>query len=163
MFTKDCNSNDSSSACCQQGNVPYCDVLGSSGVHDDPSSKFAPQPSLGVPLRSKSFLVFQKFVCDRCDVGYIFQVLASDDDTARRGCKMSFCVFYKLAINCIQSTIMKILVPSARLILHSTKLCTKLKVFKKKKIGTKVTSEAFLSISQNLKATRLQGGTQTKL
>ncbi len=29
--------------------------------------------------------------------------------------------------------------------------------------GTKVTSEAFLSISQNLKVTRLQGGTQTKL
>jgi hypothetical protein len=29
--------------------------------------------------------------------------------------------------------------------------------------GTKATSEAFLSISQNLKVTRLQGGTQTKL
>jgi hypothetical protein len=29
--------------------------------------------------------------------------------------------------------------------------------------GTKVTSEAFLSISQDLKVTRLQGGTQTKL
>jgi hypothetical protein len=29
--------------------------------------------------------------------------------------------------------------------------------------GTKVTSEAFLSISQNLKVTRLQEGTQTKL
>ncbi len=29
--------------------------------------------------------------------------------------------------------------------------------------GTKVTSEAFLSISQNLKVIRLQGGTQTKL
>jgi hypothetical protein len=28
---------------------------------------------------------------------------------------------------------------------------------------TKVTSEAFLSIFQNLKVTRLQGGTQTKL
>jgi hypothetical protein len=29
--------------------------------------------------------------------------------------------------------------------------------------GTKVTSEAFLSISQNLNVTRLQGGTRTKL
>jgi hypothetical protein len=29
--------------------------------------------------------------------------------------------------------------------------------------GTKVTSEAFLIISQNLKITRLQGRTQTKL
>ncbi len=34
---------------------------------------------------------------------------------------------------------------------------------KKKFFGTKVTFEAFLSISQNLKVTRLQGGTQTKL
>jgi hypothetical protein len=33
---------------------------------------------------------------------------------------------------------------------------------KKSCFGTKVTSEAFLSISQNLKVTRLQGGTQTK-
>ncbi len=29
--------------------------------------------------------------------------------------------------------------------------------------GTKVTSEAFFSISKNLKVTQLQGGTQTKL
>jgi hypothetical protein len=29
--------------------------------------------------------------------------------------------------------------------------------------GTKVTSEAFSSFSQNLKVTRLQGGSQTKL
>jgi hypothetical protein len=29
--------------------------------------------------------------------------------------------------------------------------------------GTEVTSEAFLGISQNLKVTRFQGGTQTKL
>jgi hypothetical protein len=43
-------------------------------------------------------------------------------------------------------------------------LCTNLKNVRKKIIfGTKVTSEAFLSISQNLKATRLQGCTQTKL
>jgi hypothetical protein len=34
---------------------------------------------------------------------------------------------------------------------------------KKYFLGTKVTSEAFLSIPQNLKVTRLQGGTQTKL
>jgi hypothetical protein len=33
----------------------------------------------------------------------------------------------------------------------------------KKIFGTKVTSEAFLSISQNLKVTGLQGCTQTKL
>jgi hypothetical protein len=56
-------------------------------------------------------------------------------------------------------------VPSARLTLHSTKLCTKFKIFRREKFffGTKVTSEAFLSISQILKVTRLQGGTQTKL
>jgi hypothetical protein len=55
-------------------------------------------------------------------------------------------------------------VPSARLTLHSTKLCAKFKIFRKKKFpGTKVTCEAFLSISQNLKATSLQRGTQTKL
>ncbi len=29
--------------------------------------------------------------------------------------------------------------------------------------GTMVTSEAFLSLTQNLRVTRLQGGTQTKL
>jgi hypothetical protein len=34
---------------------------------------------------------------------------------------------------------------------------------KKYFFGTKVTSETFLNISQNLKVTRLQGGTQTKL
>ncbi len=34
---------------------------------------------------------------------------------------------------------------------------------KKRFFGTKVTFESFLSISQNLKVTRLQGGTQTKL
>jgi hypothetical protein len=33
----------------------------------------------------------------------------------------------------------------------------------KKKFVTKITSEKFLSISQNLKVTRLQGCTQTKL
>jgi hypothetical protein len=33
----------------------------------------------------------------------------------------------------------------------------------KKMFGTKVTFEAFLSISQNLKVTRLRGGTQTKI
>ncbi len=55
-------------------------------------------------------------------------------------------------------------VPSARFTLHSTKLCIKFKILRKKIFfGTKVTSEAFLSISQNLKVTRLQGGTQTKL
>ncbi len=55
--------------------------------------------------------------------------------------------------------------PSARLTLHSTKLCTNFKFFREEKnlFGTKVTSEAFLSIFQNLKVTRLQGGTQTKL
>jgi hypothetical protein len=55
-------------------------------------------------------------------------------------------------------------VPSARLTLHSTKLCTKSKIFRKKIfVGTKIPSDVFLSISQNLKLTRLQGGTQTKL
>jgi hypothetical protein len=55
-------------------------------------------------------------------------------------------------------------VPSARLTLHSTKLCTSSKFLGKIKFfGTKVTSEAFLSISQILKVTRLQEGTQTKL
>ncbi len=43
-------------------------------------------------------------------------------------------------------------------------LCTSLKNVRKKVFfGTKVTSEEFLSISQNLKATRLQVCTQTKL
>jgi hypothetical protein len=37
------------------------------------------------------------------------------------------------------------------------------KFLEKNIFGTKVTSEALLSISQNLKLTRLQGGTQTKL
>jgi hypothetical protein len=42
----------------------------------------------------------------------------------------------------------------ARLTLHSTKLCTKFRIFRKKIFfGTKVTFEAFLSISQNLKVT----------
>jgi hypothetical protein len=55
-------------------------------------------------------------------------------------------------------------VPSARLTLHSTKLGTKLKISKKKIFFvTKITSETFLSVSQNLKVTRLQGCTQTKL
>jgi hypothetical protein len=55
-------------------------------------------------------------------------------------------------------------VPSSRLTLHSTKLCTKFKILREKIFfGTKVTSEAFLSISQDMKVTRLQGGTQTKL
>ncbi len=45
--------------------------------------------------------------------------------------------------------------PSARLTLHSTKVCTKLKIFRKKIFfGTKVTSEAVSSICQNLKVTR---------
>jgi hypothetical protein len=40
----------------------------------------------------------------------------------------------------------------------------KFKIFRRKILfGTKLTSEAFLSISQNLKATCLQGGTQMKL
>jgi hypothetical protein len=44
------------------------------------------------------------------------------------------------------------------------KLCTKSKIVRKKIFfGTKVTAEAFLSISQNLKVTHLQEGTQTKL
>jgi hypothetical protein len=43
-------------------------------------------------------------------------------------------------------------VRSARLALHSTKLCTKFKIFRKKIFFvTKVTSETFLSISKNLK------------
>ncbi len=50
-------------------------------------------------------------------------------------------------------------VPSARLTLHFTKLCTNFKIF----FGTKVTSEPSLSIFPNLKATRLEGCTQTKL
>ncbi len=46
---------------------------------------------------------------------------------------------------------------------QNTKLCTKFKIFRKKIFfGTKVTSEAFLSSSQNLKFTRLQGCTKTK-
>jgi hypothetical protein len=61
---------------------------------------------------------------------------------------------------CVHTT----LVPSARLTLNSTKLCTKFKIFRKKIFfGTKVNSEAFLSSSQNLKVTRLQGCTKTKL
>jgi hypothetical protein len=55
-------------------------------------------------------------------------------------------------------------VPSARLTLHSTKLCTEFKICRKKIFFcTKVTTEAFLSISQILKVTCIQGGTQTKL
>jgi hypothetical protein len=55
-------------------------------------------------------------------------------------------------------------VPSARLSLHSTKLCTKFKIIRKILFfDYKVTSAAFLSISQNLKVTRLQGGTQQNL
>jgi hypothetical protein len=58
----------------------------------------------------------------------------------------------------------RLVVPSARLTLHFTKLCTKFKIFRKKIFfGIKVTSEAFLSSSQNLKVTRLQGCTKTKL
>ncbi len=54
--------------------------------------------------------------------------------------------------------------PSARLTLHSTKLCTEFKIFREIFFfGTKVTSETFLSNSQNLNVTRLPGGTQTKL
>ncbi len=67
--------------------------------------------------------------------------------------------------------------PSARLTLHSTKLCIKFKLFRKKIfLGTKVTSKAFvgkkyflllklrtsetfLRTSQDLKVTRLQGYT----
>ncbi len=52
--------------------------------------------------------------------------------------------------------------PSARLTLHSTKLCTKCNIFRNFFFGTKVTSEEFLSNSQNFKVTRLQGCTQTK-
>jgi hypothetical protein len=55
-------------------------------------------------------------------------------------------------------------VPSARLTLHSTKFAARFKIFRKKILFvTKVTSEIFLSISQNLKVTRLSGCTQTKL
>ncbi len=45
-------------------------------------------------------------------------------------------------------------VPSAKFTLHSTKLCTKFKISRNNILfGTKVTSEAFLSISQNLSFT----------
>jgi hypothetical protein len=54
-------------------------------------------------------------------------------------------------------------IPSARLTLHSTKLCTKFNIFRKTRFfGTKVSSEASLSIPKNLKVTRLQGFTQNK-
>ncbi len=60
--------------------------------------------------------------------------------------------------------IVELSVPSARFTLHSTKLCTKFKIFRKRIFFvTKITSEKILSISQNLKVTRLQGCTQTKL
>ncbi len=53
---------------------------------------------------------------------------------------------------------------SARFTLHSTKLCTEFKIFRKKYFFLVLKlPEAFLSISQNLNVTRLQGGTQTKL
>ncbi len=56
------------------------------------------------------------------------------------------------------------IVPSASFTLHSTKLCSKFKIFRKKIFFlTKVISETFLSISRNLKVTSLQGCTQTKL
>jgi hypothetical protein len=45
-------------------------------------------------------------------------------------------------------------IPSARLTLRSTKLCTRFKIFRQYFLGTKVTFEAFLSISQNLKVSR---------
>jgi hypothetical protein len=55
-------------------------------------------------------------------------------------------------------------VPSARLTLQFTKLCTKFNILREKIFFvTKINSETFLSISQNLKVTRLQGCTQTKL
>jgi hypothetical protein len=58
-------------------------------------------------------------------------------------------------------------IPSARLTLHSTKLCTEFNILRKKIFfGTKITysdSDAFLGISQILKVTRLQGDTQTNL
>jgi hypothetical protein len=64
----------------------------------------------------------------------------------------------------VQFSSYRIVLPSARLTLHFTKLCTKFKIFRKKIFfNTKVTSEAFLCISQNLKVTRLQGCLQTKL
>jgi hypothetical protein len=55
--------------------------------------------------------------------------------------------------------------PSARLTLHSTKLCTKFKNFGKKNyfLVLRLPLEAFLSSSQNLKVTRLQGCIKTKL
>jgi hypothetical protein len=53
-------------------------------------------------------------------------------------------------------------VSQAYFALHET--LHKVQIFRKKiSFGAKVTSEVFLSISQNLKVTRLQGGTQTKL
>jgi hypothetical protein len=61
-----------------------------------------------------------------------------------------------------RSYIKKPAIPSATLTFHSTKLCKEFNVSKKKKIGTEVTSEAFSSISQDLKVTGLQGGPQTK-
>jgi hypothetical protein len=53
-------------------------------------------------------------------------------------------------------------VSQAYFALHET--LHKVQSFKEKIFfGTMVTSEAFLGVSQNLKVTRLQGGTQTKL
>ncbi len=53
-------------------------------------------------------------------------------------------------------------VSQAYFVLHET--LHKIQKFEKKNFfGTEVTFEAFLSISQNLKVTRLQGRTQTKL
>ncbi len=61
------------------------------------------------------------------------------------------------------NSIEQLTVPSARLTLHSSKLGTKFKISRRKIFFvTKVTSETFLSIFQNLKPTRLQGCTQTK-
>jgi hypothetical protein len=55
-------------------------------------------------------------------------------------------------------------VPSARLTLYSTKLCTTFNIFRKRLyFSTKVTSEAFLSIPQILKVTYIQGCTETKV
>ncbi len=56
-------------------------------------------------------------------------------------------------------------IPSARLTLRPTKLCTKFRIFWKKNFfGYKgYLWGIFMSISQNLKVTRLQGGRQTKL
>ncbi len=54
--------------------------------------------------------------------------------------------------------------PSARLTLHFTKLCTNLKnVMKKSFLVLMLPLRHFEAFSQNLKATRLQGRTQTKL